>query len=46
MEEEYIDFISRIKLKLGIDLNLYKEAQMKRRITTLRDKRGFSDFST
>lgn len=46
MEEEYIDFISRIKLKLGIDLNLYKEAQMKRRITTLRNKRGFSNFTS
>src|SRR5699024_6308503 len=30
--------------KLGLDLSLYKEAQMKRRLTSLRDKRGFSDF--
>ncbi|MBM7598359.1 chemotaxis protein methyltransferase CheR [Virgibacillus halotolerans] len=43
---EYIDFISRIKLKLGIDLNLYKETQMRRRITTLRNKRGYPDFSS
>lgn len=41
---DYIDFISRIKAKLGIDLNLYKETQMKRRITTLRNKRGFPNF--
>lgn len=43
---EYLDFISRIKLKLGIDLNLYKEAQMRRRITSLRNKRGYPDFGS
>ncbi|GAB3066045.1 CheR family methyltransferase [Virgibacillus ainsalahensis] len=46
MTDEYIDFISSIKLKLGIDLNLYKEKQMKRRIITLRNKHGFSEFSS
>ncbi|OZU90112.1 chemotaxis protein CheR [Virgibacillus indicus] len=46
MEEEYIKFKSQIKHKIGIDLNLYKEAQMKRRITSLRNKRGFGDFSS
>lgn len=35
-----------MKPKVGIDLSLYKEAQMKRRITSLRDKRGFNGFST
>nr|WP_051388318.1 protein-glutamate O-methyltransferase CheR [Virgibacillus sp. Bac332] len=29
----------------GIDLNLYKETQMKRRLTSLRNKRGYSSFS-
>lgn len=46
MAEEYREFVERIYLKLGIDLGLYKEAQMKRRITSLRDKRGFSDFDS
>ncbi|PAV29591.1 chemotaxis protein CheR [Virgibacillus profundi] len=38
--------MSQIKHKLGIDLNLYKEAQMKRRLTSLRNKRGYLDFSS
>lgn len=46
MEDEYIEFIKKIKLKVGVDLSLYKEAQMKRRITTLRDKRGYVDFNS
>lgn len=45
MAENYNDFIIQIKTKLNIDLGLYKEAQMKRRITSLRDKRGFKTFS-
>lgn len=44
MGQEYSDFISRINQMIGIDLSLYKEAQMKRRITSLRDKRGFDNF--
>ncbi|WP_249871868.1 CheR family methyltransferase [Oceanobacillus saliphilus] len=44
MKDDYIEFIQRVKKKIGIDLNLYKETQMKRRITTLRDKRGFSSY--
>lgn len=44
LSQEYIDFTERIKLKLGIDLNLYKKAQMKRRLTSLRNKRGYVDF--
>lgn len=46
MSENYPEFIGRIKRKLGIDLSLYKEAQMKRRIISLRNKRGFKDFNT
>lgn len=46
MGRDYGNFITQVKRKVGIDLNLYKEAQMKRRITSLRDKRGFSTFST
>ena len=43
---EYHSFIRKIDDKLGIDLALYKEAQMKRRLTSLRNKRGYKDFST
>lgn len=46
MGQDYNGFISRIKQMVGIDLSLYKEAQMKRRITSLRDKRGFNSFTT
>lgn len=44
MSQDYVKFIINIKRKLGIDLNLYKEAQMKRRLTSLRNKKGFNDF--
>lgn len=44
MSKEYGEFTKQIKQKLGIHLNLYKEAQMKRRITSLRNKRGFKTF--
>jgi len=44
MSQDYHGFISRVKQLVGIDLSLYKEAQMKRRITSLRDKRGFNSF--
>lgn len=46
MAEQYIEFIGRIKQKLGIDLSLYKEAQMKRRILSLRNKKGFTNFTS
>ncbi|PYZ94511.1 chemotaxis protein CheR [Salipaludibacillus keqinensis] len=42
--EDYQQFIDKVKRKTGIDLFLYKEAQMKRRLTSLREKRGFSNF--
>lgn len=41
---DYQMFIESIKKKTRIDLALYKEAQMKRRLTSLRDKKGFSNF--
>ncbi|MBP2256381.1 CheR family methyltransferase [Virgibacillus alimentarius] len=44
MSQEYIDFVEHIKSKLGIDLNLYKQAQMQRRITSLRNKNGYTNF--
>lgn len=41
---DYIKFIEQIKRKTGIDLGLYKEAQMKRRLTSLYEKKGYSSF--
>ena len=41
---DYIQFVEGIKRKTGIDLALYKEAQMKRRLTSLYEKKGYRDF--
>src|SRR4051812_35570286 len=41
---DYEQFIAGIKKRTGIDLALYKEAQMKRRLTSLYEKRGYRDF--
>jgi chemotaxis protein methyltransferase CheR len=43
-DQDFSQFIARIKKKTDIDLSQYKEAQMKRRLTTLRMKHGFSTF--
>lgn len=43
---DYQAFSQSIKKKTGIDLSLYKEVQMKRRLTSLRDKKGFTDFQS
>ncbi|GEL76156.1 CheR family methyltransferase [Tenuibacillus multivorans] len=45
MADDYISFIDSIKKKTGINLALYKEKQMKRRLTSLREKRGYHSFS-
>lgn len=44
VSQDYLDFIDGVKRKTGIDLSLYKEAQMKRRIATLYEKKGFENF--
>ncbi|MCJ7839461.1 protein-glutamate O-methyltransferase CheR [Lederbergia sp. NSJ-179] len=44
MNRDYENFISLIKGKTGIDLSLYKEAQMKRRLTSLFQKKGYESF--
>lgn len=44
MIDDYIEFIVNVKKKTGIDLSLYKEAQMKRRLTSLYEKRGYNSF--
>ncbi|MFC7060453.1 CheR family methyltransferase [Halobacillus seohaensis] len=45
MENDYEIFVHKLKKESGIDLLFYKEAQMKRRLTSLRDKRGFTSFA-
>lgn len=41
---DYQTFIGQIYKKTGLDLALYKEVQMKRRLTSLRNKRGYDSF--
>jgi len=45
MERDYQQFIEKLKVLTGIDLSWYKEAQMKRRLTSLYEKKGFSKFN-
>lgn len=45
MSRDYEEFIGNIKRKTGIDLSLYKEAQMKRRLASLYEKRGYKSFN-
>jgi chemotaxis protein methyltransferase CheR len=44
-DRDFVQFIHNIKEFTGIDLSQYKEAQMKRRLTTLRLKRGYATFA-
>lgn len=44
MGQDYEQFAANVKKKTGIDLTLYKEAQMKRRLTSLYEKKGFRSF--
>ncbi len=41
---DYDQFIQKVKRKTNIDLSLYKEAQMKRRLTSLYEKKGYRNF--
>lgn len=45
-DPDYLAFIQHIKQSTGIDLSEYKEAQMKRRLTTLRVKNGHHSFAS
>lgn len=44
MARDYEQFIEKVHQLTGIDLSLYKEAQMKRRLTSLYEKKGFQSF--
>ncbi|MGP4105636.1 CheR family methyltransferase [Virgibacillus sp. L01] len=46
MEKDYQYFIEKVKNKTGIDIFLYKERQMKRRLTSLSDKYGYSNLQS
>jgi len=41
---DYIQFKSRVYFRTGIDLNLYKQPQMHRRLSALVERTGVSDF--
>ncbi|GMA55732.1 chemotaxis protein methyltransferase CheR [Alicyclobacillus sacchari] len=42
--DEFEWFVSSFRELTGIDLSHYKRPQMERRLTSLRDRRGYSDF--
>ncbi len=44
LSNEIMEFIQSVKRKTNIDLSLYKEAQMKRRLTALYEKKGCRGF--
>lgn len=44
-DQDFLLFIKKVKDYTSIDLSQYKEAQMKRRLTTLRMKKGFNTFA-
>ena len=46
LDRDYESFKEQLKKDTGIDLSLYKESQMKRRLASLKDKKGFGTFSS
>ncbi|NHN28722.1 CheR family methyltransferase [Paenibacillus agricola] len=44
-DQDFLLFIKKVKDYTSIDLSQYKEAQMKRRLTTLRTKKGYNTFA-
>ncbi|TDF99347.1 CheR family methyltransferase [Paenibacillus piri] len=44
-DQDFLFFIKKVKDHTSIDLSQYKEAQMKRRLTTLRMKKGYATFA-
>jgi chemotaxis protein methyltransferase CheR len=43
-EQDFDSFVQMLKQKNGIDLNLYKQDQMKRRLISFRNRNGFAAF--
>lgn len=46
MDHDYKQFIQSFYKLTGIDLSKYKESQMKRRLTSLYEKRGYQSFQS
>ena len=44
-DRDFLDFARRIKHKTGLDLLSYKQEQVRRRLTILRDRKGFATFT-
>ncbi|GIQ67556.1 protein-glutamate O-methyltransferase CheR [Xylanibacillus composti] len=44
-DSDFALFVKKVKELTAIDLAQYKEAQMKRRLATLRDKKGYATFA-
>lgn len=44
-DKDFLLFVKKVKDYTSIDLAQYKEAQMKRRLTTLRMKKGYATFA-
>ncbi|WP_407673095.1 CheR family methyltransferase [Paenibacillus alkalitolerans] len=44
-DADFYAFVKDVKKTTGIDLSLYKEAQMKRRLTSLRQRKGYDTFA-
>ncbi|SDH40639.1 CheR family methyltransferase [Alteribacillus bidgolensis] len=44
INNDYTSFVHKVKKKTGIDLSMYKEAQMKRRLRSFFEKKEFSSF--
>lgn len=42
---DYSLFVRKVREHLSLDLSQYKETQMKRRLTSLRNKRGYASFA-
>ncbi|WP_269433139.1 CheR family methyltransferase [Paenibacillus sp. E194] len=45
-DQDYTDFVQYFRSTTGIDLSQYKETQMRRRLSTLRMKNGYSTFAS
>lgn len=45
-DQDFLTFVADVKKMTGIDLSQYKEAQMKRRLTSFREKYGHKSFAS
>lgn len=44
-DDDFLEFAEHIKRKTGLDLLSYKQAQVRRRLTSLRDRKGYRTFA-